>query len=98
MDVGIYTSVENADYANLGNLNLQSVGGTLGPTGLFELAPTGTTGVLAGPATGELRFLYSSGGGSVSGRTIRHSIRHNVADEQPIVNGFTSHFKEKTVR
>jgi hypothetical protein len=79
-------------------LNLKAIGGTLGPTGTFALGPSGTTGVLAGSASGEFRFLYNSGGGSVSGRSIRHSIRHNTLNEQPTVNGFTSHYKEKAVR
>lgn len=98
VDVAVYASVEDGDFADLGDLNLKSVGGTLGPTGKFELGPTGKTAILAGPASGELRFLYTSGGGVPYGRSIRHSIRHNVLNEQPVVNGYTCHFKEKLVR
>lgn len=98
VDVAVYASVDDASFANLGNLNLLATGGKLGPTGLFELGPTGTTGIIAGSSSGQKRFLYSDGGGSVSGRSIRHSIRHNVLDEQPTVNGFTSHYKEKRIR
>lgn len=98
VDVGIYASVDDASFASLGNLNLGSIGGTLGPTGHFELFPTGTTGILAGSSSGDFRFLYSDGGGSVSGKSIRHSIRHSTLNEQPIVNGLTCHYKEKRIR
>jgi len=97
VDVEFYASVDDADFADLGDLNLQSSGGTLGPTGTFELGPTGTTAILASAGSGEFNFYYSSGGGSVTGRTLMHSIRHAVASEQPSVNGYTSHIGERNI-
>ena len=96
VDVEIAASVGDATFADLGNLNLAAVGGTLGPTGTFALGPTGTTAVLVGSATGEKLFYYSSGGGKVTGRSITHSIRHDEIGEQPTVYGFTCHYGERT--
>jgi len=97
VDVTFHSSVDDADFANLGNLNLQTSGGTLGPTGTFELGPTGTTAILSSAGSGDLDFYYSSGGGSVTGRTLMHSVRHAVASEQPSVNGYTSHIGERNI-
>lgn len=98
IDVGIYSSVDDAAFADLGDLNLTSTGGTLGPSGTFELGPTGTTAVLGGSGSQEFKFYYATGGGAVRGKTVRHSIRHATVDEVPIVGGFTSHFKERSLR
>lgn len=97
IDVEFYSSTDDASFAKLGDLNLLLTGGTLGPTGLFELGPTGTTATLASANTGDLDFYYSDGGGNVTGITMRHSIRHNVADEQPTVHGYTSIIGERTL-
>ena len=98
IDVGIYSSMDDAAFAFLGNLNLTPQGGTLAPTGFFELFPTGTTAILGGGGTSRFRYLFSSGGGEVVARHAKMSIRHDVASEQPIVNNFTIHFKERVLR
>lgn len=98
IDVEVHASVDDAAFADLGDLNLQDDGGTLGPSGTFELGPTGTTAVLGGSGTNEFKFYYTSGGGTARGKTLMHSIRHSVLNEQPTVNGFTSHYKQRTLR
>lgn len=98
IDIAVHGQVDQSSFANFGDLNLTAFGGTLGPTGTFELGPTGTTAILSGGGTNEFKFYYSSGGGGTSGKRIMHSIRHNTASEQPTVNTLTSHFKAKRLR
>jgi len=97
-NVGMYASIDNLDFSDLGDLNLAVTGGTLGPTGTFELGPTGTTAILSGASSGEKKFYYTSGGGRAWGKEVVHSIRHNTASEQPTVNSYVSHFKYKYIR
>jgi hypothetical protein len=97
VDVEIHASVDSASFADLGDLNLLARGSRLGPTGSFLLGPTGNN-VLGGNSLREKKYYFSSGGGSVRGKTMKLSIRHNVANEQPTVNTFTVHFKERSLR
>lgn len=97
VDVDIYASVDMGSFADLGAVNLQSAGSTLGPTGTGTLGPTGTF-TLGGNGKAEFKFYYTSGGGSARGKSLRHSIRHNTTNERPVVSTFTSHFKLKPVR
>ena len=97
INIGFYASVDDCDFADLGDLSLEMTGGTLGPTGTFALGPTGTTAILASSGSGDFDFYYSSGGGAVTGRSLRHSIRHAVANEQPTVYGFTSHIGARDI-
>lgn len=86
--VGLYSSSDRGAFGHIGDLVCSPVGGTLGPTGTFELGPTGTTGILGGLTTSKLDFNFDSGGGSVTVKTNQMSIRHAVVSEQPTVNGF----------
>lgn len=97
-NVEIYSAVDDLAFSDLGDLSLATTGGTLGPTGTFELGPTGTTAILAGSSTGDKKFYYATGGGRPWGKKIKHSLRHNVINQQPTVSGLTSHFKEKYLR
>lgn len=97
VDVDFYASVDMGSFADLGAVNLQSAGSTLGPTGTGTLGPTGTF-TLGGNGKAEFKFYYTSGGGSARGKSLRHSIRHNTTNERPVVSTFTSHFKLKPVR
>ena len=98
INVGIYASMDDAAFADLGDLDLTPTGGTLGPTGTFELGPTGTTAILGGAGTKNFKYYFSSGGGSVVSRHAKMSIRHAVINERPIVNNFTIHYKQKVLR
>jgi hypothetical protein len=96
--IGIHSSVDDGSFADLGDIQVRLVGGKLEPSGDFKLFPSGTTAVLAGSGSSEFRFKHESGGGKVLGKTLRHSIRHNELGKQPTVNGYTVHFKERTLR
>lgn len=97
VDVDYYVSVDQAPYSKVGELGLDSIGSTLGPTGNATMGPTGSF-ILGGGGRAELKFYYTAGGGNPRGKTVRHSIRHAVADEQPIVDTFSSHYKERQLR
>lgn len=97
VDVDYYVSVDQAPYGKVGSLGLSSVGSTLKPSGNATMGPTGSF-ILGGGGRAELKFYYTDGGGSARGKTVRHSIRHAVINEQPIVDGFTSHYKERQLR
>jgi hypothetical protein len=92
IDVGIYTSIDKGSFINLGNLNLNPGGGTLGPTGYFELGPTGTTSVLSGSDYAEFRYNFNTGGNSTNGKSVKMSIRHNTVNERPVVEGYSNVF------
>ena len=97
IDVDMYASVDYASFAKIGTVNLLGIGSTLGPTGTGTLGPTGTF-ILGGNGKAEEKFYYTNGGGTPTGKSIRHSIRHAVISEQPTVSTYTSHFKTKPVR
>jgi len=97
-DVGVYASVDGNAFGDMGDLELEVRGGTLGPSGTFELGPTGLTAVLGGNSETEWKFYYADGGGAVRGKTLQHSIRHAIASKQPTVNGFSSSFKQRQLR
>jgi len=97
IDVGIYGATGSNDMLFLANLNLQTTGSRLGPTGTDTLGPVGSF-LLGGAADGEKKFYYDRTGGSSTGKTIQHSIRHAVAGQQPEVQGFTSHYKLRGLR
>lgn len=96
--VEVHAATDNGAFADLGDLVLATTGGTLGPSGTFELGPTGTTAILGGATETEFRFFYSSGGGSVTGKRLKHSIRHEVVGKKPTINSFSSHFKFRDLR
>jgi hypothetical protein len=98
MSINVRSSVDDGSFADLGNISTIPTGGSLGPTGLFELFPTGPTGKLKGPGSAEYKFYFSHGGGRVRGKTSTLSIRHNEANEQPVINGYTVHFRERDLR
>lgn len=95
--VSIHASVDGSAFAKLGELSLTSTGSHLAPTGTDTLAPTGNF-TLAGNTENDLRYYYTSGGGSPTGRRIRHSIRHNATGEQPHVRTYTRYFKMRDPR
>lgn len=95
--VDVYTSVDLAPYSNVGSLTLNSTDPTLGPTGSFLLGPTGSAR-LSGGERAELKFYYTGGGGSARGKTIRHSFRHNAVNQQPTIDTYTSHYKQRSLR
>jgi hypothetical protein len=97
VDVGIYASIDSGSFAHISDLNLEASGSRLGPTGTDTLGPTGTF-YLGGATEGDVKFYYTGGGGSASGRSVQHSIRHAVADEKPEVKNFISHFKMRAIR
>jgi len=97
IDVGFYAGVDDDTMLFLGNLNLQISGSTLGPTGTDTLGPTGNF-TLGGAQDGELKFYYDRTGGVCTGKSVQHSIRHAVVSEQPEINGFTSHYKLRSLR
>lgn len=97
VDIGIYSSVDNGSFSFMGNINITPLGGTLEPSGDFKLFPTGTTAILAGGGSSEFKYYFSSGGGKVAGKTQKFSIRHAVANQQPVINGYTAHFKERAL-
>lgn len=97
IDVTIHASVDHGAFAQVGTLTLSTTGSTLGPTGNATMGPTGSF-ILGGNSYAEEKFYYSAGGGAVRGKTIRHSIRHAVVDETPVVNTWTSHYKERGLR
>lgn len=97
VDVKIYASVDRSSFANIATLSLLSSGSRLGPTGTDTLGPTGNF-TLAGSAESEEEFYYTNGGGSATGKTVRHSIRHAVVDEQPTVRSFSSFYKTRDPR
>lgn len=95
--VDIYASVDQAPYGKVGTIEMQANGSTLGPTGNATMGPTGTF-ILGGGGRAEAKFYYTAGGGSARGKTVRHSIRHNVKDQQPIIDNWSSHYKERPLR
>lgn len=97
VDVTIHASLDGAPFAQIGTLSLIATGSKLGPTGAATMGPTGSF-ILGGNAYREEKFYYQNGGGAVRGKTVRHSIRHHVAGQKPIVNTFTSHYKERELR
>lgn len=97
ISVGIYAGDDQSNLLFLDNLELQTTGSRLGPTGTDTLGPTGSF-VLGGASDGELKFYYDRTGGTSQVKSIMHSIRHNVAGEQPEVQGFTSHYKLRGLR
>lgn len=97
MDVTVHASIDGAGFAKLSTLNLLAAGTKLGPTGSATMGPTGEF-VLGGNRYREDKFYYSGGGGAVRGKIVRHSIRHHALNETPIVNTFTSHYKERGLR
>jgi hypothetical protein len=97
IDVGVYAGTDNNEMIFLKNLNLQTTGSELGPTGTDTLGPTGNF-TLGGAADGEVKFYYNLTGGTSTMKTVQHSIRHAVAGQQPEVQGFTSHYKLRGLR
>jgi hypothetical protein len=97
MNVGIYAGIDSDQLVFLNNLSLQTTGSRLGPTGTDTLGPTGSF-LLGGASDGELKFYYDLTGGTSTVKTILHSIRHAVAGQQPEVQGFTSHYKLRSLR
>lgn len=97
VDVGVYASVDGANASNLGNLNLLSSGSRLGPTGTDTLGPTGNF-TLGGNTLGKFKFYFSSGGGQILGNSIMMSLRHDVANEQPVISTYSVHYKLRKLR
>jgi hypothetical protein len=97
INVGIYAGIDVDQLVMLGDLELQTTGSRLGPTGTDTLGPGGTF-TLGGAADGELKFYYDRTGGTSTVKSILHSIRHAVAGQQPEVQGFTSHYKLRSLR
>jgi hypothetical protein len=97
VEVDIYTSVDLAPFGKAGVLELESSGSTLGPTGNATMGPTGSF-ILGGGGRAEEKFYYTAGGGSPRGKTVRHSLRHSVINQQPTVDNWTSHYKERQLR
>lgn len=109
--VDIWGSLDSSAGAKLGVLNLQTGGSKLGPTGQFLLGPTGKN-QLGGAAQNEQKFFFSSGGAhayngatvpsvggsSCVGKSVLMSIRHNIAGQKPTVNGYSVHFRDRTLR
>lgn len=97
VDVDIYASVDQAPYGKVGTIEMESNGSTLGPTGLATMGPTGSF-ILGGGGRAEEKFYYTAGGGSPRGKTVRHSIRHATVNQQPTVDNWSSHYKERPLR
>jgi hypothetical protein len=97
IQVPLYVSVDQAPYGLAGTLELESTGSTLGPTGNATMGPTGSF-ILGGGGRAEEKFYYTAGGGSPRGKTVRHSIRHSLAGQQPTVDTWTSHYRERNLR
>lgn len=97
-NIYIWASVDGGSFANVGTLNLTGSGGTLGPTGHFELGPTGTTAILGGNTQKEVSYFFTNGGGTARGRSAMMSIRHNAAGQKPTVNTFSNLYKNHVVR
>ncbi len=96
-DITIHSSIDDAAYGEMGTLNLNLSGSELGPTGTDTLGPTGTFR-LAGPASNELKFYYEDASGAVTGKRVQHKITASTSTSKPSVNGFTSHYKLRTLR
>lgn len=97
IDVGVYASMDGGAFADLGDLNLADDGTPLGPTGAAAMGPTGTF-LLGGNSKGEKKYYFTDGGGTASGKSVKMSIRHATDAEDPIVNTFSNHFKQKNIR
>lgn len=95
--VDMYVSGDNNAFSKAATLSLSPDGSRLGPTGTDTLGPTGSF-TLGGGTEAEQRFFYDENGGDPLAKEMKHSIRHNDADEQPTVNTFSSHFKLKVLR
>lgn len=95
--VNLYGSVDGGPYAQFESINLAATGSKLGPTGSFLLGPTGGN-KLGGATTNTQKFFFTTGGGNPSGRSVKMSIRHATAAQQPAVNTFSIHFKPRTLR
>lgn len=96
-DIGIYASIDDSGFGDMGDLVLTSTGSSLGPTGTDTLGPTGSFTVGSGSET-SYKFYYGDSGSGPGGKWIQHSIRHSAAAEQPTVYGFTSHYKLRSLR
>lgn len=106
IDIYIYSSVDGGPFSRLDVkqneefaefFNLSGSGSTLGPTGSFLLGPTGNNR-LAGGENIQGQFFYGGSGGQITGKTVRHSIRHSELGKQPNIKGFTSHYSERSLR
>lgn len=95
--VTVHVSADDASFSTAGTLSLTPSGSRLGPTGTDTLGPTGNF-TLGGASSNEQKFYYTAGGGSARGKTLAHSIRHNETAVQPVVNGFSAHFKLRQLR
>lgn len=95
--IEVHASVNRAPFAKVGTIDPEATGSRLGPTGSFLLGPTGDAR-LGGGSTAEEKFYYSAGGGSPRGKSVMHSVRHKQTGVQPSVNGFSSHWKLRTLR
>ncbi len=94
--VEVYASIDNGPFAKLDSLNLIATGSKLGPTGSFLLGPTGNAKLL-GSSLKQSKFFYSTGGGTVVGKSVRHRLKALTA-QAVIVNGLSSHFKPRLLR
>lgn len=97
VDVQIYASVDGGSFANVGTLNLNSLGTPLGPTGTARMGPTGTF-ILGGNSIAEEKVYFTNGGGSTGGKSLMMSIRHAVDAETASVNTFSVHYKPRNLR
>jgi hypothetical protein len=97
INVAVHASVDSAAFADLGDLNLADDGTALGPTGPATTGPTGTW-LLGGNSKGNLKFYFTDGGGTASGKSVKMSIRHATDAEDPVVNTYSVHFKQRGVR
>lgn len=97
INVAVHAAVDGAAFADLGDLNLADDGTALGPTGPATMGPTGTW-LLGGATKADLKFYFTSGGGTARGKSVKMSIRHATDSEDPVVNTFSVHFKQKQIR
>lgn len=95
-DVTIHSSINGAAFSQISAFNLQGSGSTLGPTGTFELGPTGENR-LGGSETLEHKYYFQDGGGSITGKSRKLSLRTSETGSVT-VNTFTDHFALRSLR
>lgn len=96
VDALIYSSIQGGPYAHIATLNLAGSGSKLGPTGTFRLGPTGTN-ALGGAETLSKKFYYADGGGQITGKSRKLSIRCSETS-RVTVGKFTDHFSIRSLR
>jgi len=94
--VSIHASVDGRTFSHLGDLNLDSVGTGLGPTGPATMGPTGSF-ILGGETDIEKKYYFADGGGAINGKTMCFSLRGSFTN-QVFVDSFTNHFVLRSLR